>query len=254
MSEAVILGASRGLGRAIAMAVAREGMRVHLVARDERSLEQVADEIRAGGGSSESHALDIMADDYSESLAELASRATVSKLVLNGGGPTPGDLGDLADSDWAQANRLLVTSVVGALNAFTPSMKLRGSGRVVVVGSSSTRQPIPGLLLSNVYRAGVLALVKSVAPDLMRHGVTINMVSPGRIDTDRVRSIDRNRAQKNQTSVDAERELSITRIPAGRYGQPDEFAAMAAFLLSEAAGFVTGQNVLVDGGMITAMP
>ena len=255
MTHAIVTGASHGLGRAVALELASQGTHVHLIARNASKLEQVADEIRDTGGTATSRPLDVSAtQEYAAELTSIADINEVTQMVCNGGGPKPGKLADLTLTDWDHANRLLVSSTVAALTTVAPPMAARGYGRIVVVGSSSVRQPIDGLLLSNVYRAGVLSMVKSVAGDLIRAGVTINMASPGRIDTDRVRALDTTRASTRGIGVDEERAASMSRIPAGRYGRPEEFASLVSFLLSPAAGYLTGQNILLDGGLVTAMP
>ncbi|WP_169582067.1 MULTISPECIES: SDR family oxidoreductase [Microbacterium] len=255
MSHALVLGASRGLGAATAQRLAADGIHVHLLARDLDRLTALVTGIRESGGHADAHAVDATEPEgFDAQLAALADRYPIRRLLINSGGPRPAGFDQLTDTDWHDAGQGTLMVAVRALRAVRPGMVSAGFGRIVVVGSSSVRQPIDGLLLSNVYRAGVLALVKSLTPELMAAGVTINMLSPGRIDTDRVRSLDAARAARTGGDPTDVRAESIRRIPAGRYGTPAEFADAAAFLLSDTASYLTGQSILVDGGLVTALP
>lgn len=244
---AVVMGASRGLGRAVAGVLARDGYAVHLLARAGAALDAAAADT-AGTA----HPVD--AADGAALTAVLDAVGPVDVLVCNAGGPPPGGLDDLTEEQWRHGWDLTLMSTVRAIRAVAPGMRDRRAGRIVVLGSSSVRQPIDGLLLSNVYRAGVLGLVKSLAPQFGRYGVTVNMVSPGRIDTDRVRALDAARADRLGVAADTERANSIARIPLGRYGEPAELAELVSFLASPAAAYITGQSVLVDGGLVNALP
>jgi 3-oxoacyl-[acyl-carrier protein] reductase len=252
VAQAVVMGASRGLGRAVAESLAEDGNEVHLLARSSNALN---DAVAAIGGRAHAHKVDVgNPQALDESLTAIEASGGIDILVANGGGPKPGDLTELTDEDWRVAWQLTLMSTVRAVRAVIPAMIARGSGRIVVLGSSSVRVPIPRLLLSNVYRAGVLSLVKSLAPELAPHAITINMVSPGRIDTDRVRALDAARAARRGVPIEQERAEAIGRIPAGRYGEPAELAALVAFLAGPSAGYITGQSLLVDGGLVNALP
>ena len=173
-------------------------------------------------------------------------------LVNNAGGPPAGTFETLEEADWQYAFELNLLSIVRLVGLALPHLKKRG-GAVINLASSSIKQPIPGLTLSNVMRTGVAGLSKTLAEELAPHGIRVNTIAPGRIDTDRVRSLDQARADKAGITSAAYKAKTEAVIPLGRYGQPEELARVVAFFCSDAASYVTGQSLLVDGGMVKSL-
>jgi 3-oxoacyl-[acyl-carrier protein] reductase len=174
----------------------------------------------------------------------------VDVLVLNGGGPPAGTAVDATPEAVDTALLTLLRQQLRLVRLVLPGMRERGWGRIVAIGSSGVQQPIEGLALSNTGRAALAGYLKSLAAEVAGSGVTVNMVLPGRIDTDRVTALDTGRAEKSGSSVDEVRRATEASIPAGRYGTPDEFAAAVVFLASGAASYITGEQLRVDGGMV----
>lgn len=174
----------------------------------------------------------------------------VDVLVLNGGGPKPGSALDLDADDARAATELLLAPQVAMVREVLPAMREVGWGRIIAVGSSSVQQPSPVLASSNVGRAALAAYLKTLAGDVARDGVTVNMVLPGRIETERVTDLDRFNAERSGSTPDAVREGSQAQIPLGRYGRMEEFAAVVTFLAGVPASYVTGEQVRCDGGLV----
>ncbi len=253
---ALVLAASKGIGRAIATELTAEGARVMISSRDETALEQTASEIRKRTGAEVDH----YASDLtrSEEVRNLARRTVerfggVDVLVTNTGGPPAGRFGDFEDGDWSAAFDLILMSLIRAVRETLPHMRERGGGRIVCVASSSVKQPIEGLILSNTFRAGLAGLVKSLSAELGPDGILINTLGPGRISTDRSAAIDARRAEAQGIPLQEARVNFEAQIPLGRYGTPEEFAKVAAFLASPANSYVTGQTILVEGGLVRAL-
>jgi 3-oxoacyl-[acyl-carrier protein] reductase len=236
---ALVTGASKGLGRATAGALAAEGARVAISSRSAERIEATAADIGARGFVHDSGDLDAVAGLVESVEAELGP---IDVLVANTGGPPPGaDPLGFTREQWEAAYRELVLAPMALIERVVPGMRERGFGRVVSVGSSAVREPIPGLVLSNSHRAALVGALKTLAREVARDGVTVNSVFPGRIATDRL--------VETAGSREAAEEAARTGIPAGRLGTPEEFAAVAAFLCSQRAAYVTGTAVLVDGGL-----
>ncbi len=253
---ALVMAASKGLGRAVATELAREGARVVISSRDEDTLAQTAAEINEEMGAEVAHhAADITrAGDVSALVSHAADRfGGVDVLVNNAGGPPGGTFDDLEDEDWQAGFELTLLNVIRAVREVLPRMRSRGGGRIVNVASSSVKQPIENLILSNTFRAGIAGLAKSLAIELAPDGILVNTLGPGRISTGRSQSMDASQAESQGVPVEEVRGSFEARIPLGRYGTPEEFARVAAFLASPANGYVTGQAVLVDGGMVRAL-
>ena len=253
---ALVAASSKGLGRATAEALAAEGAGVMISGRDEPTLKETAKEIREETGAEVAYSVaDVgRAEDVEVLVSRTVERfGKLDSLVTNAGGPPAGGLESFTDKDWRKAFELNLMSVVRFIRAALPHLRESESPRVVNFTSSSIKQPIPNLLLSNVFRAAVLGLAKSLATELAPDGILVNTLGPGRIATDRLFSIDANAAQKQGVSEDEARRRSISQIPLGRYGEPEEFASVAAFLASPANTYVTGQALLVDGGMVKAL-
>ncbi len=177
----------------------------------------------------------------------------VDILVNNTGGPKAGPaMGQTRDA-WQAAFQMMATSIFAITDALLPNMIEKHWGRVLTIGSSGVVQPIANLALSNGVRAAIAGWSKTLASEVARHGVTVNMILPGRIDTDRVRELDTIKADKTGRSVDAVQAASRNEIPVGRYGRPEEFAAVATFLVSEPASYINGSSIRVDGGMIRGL-
>jgi len=245
---AVVLGSTSGLGWAVASTLADEGANVVLVGRREELVKERAASLPSAVGV----VADITEPDGPATVLQAAEEAfgDVDILVLNGGGPPPAHAQDLDGDGIDRAVRLLLRPHVELVRGVLPGMRQRQWGRVVAIGSSGVQQPIPNLASSNVGRAALAGYLKSLSDDVAAEGVTVNMVLPGRIDTDRVVAIDKAAAERTGTTPEEARRESEASIPAGRYGTAEEFAAVVAFLAGERASYVTGEQVRCDGGLV----
>jgi 3-oxoacyl-[acyl-carrier protein] reductase len=174
----------------------------------------------------------------------------IDGLVVNAGGPPPGNFDDFSDKDWNIAFNLTLMSAVRMIRGVLPHMRYSGEGSILTITSLSVKEPINGLLLSNVFRSGVTSLVKSLSNELAKQNIRVNNLVPGRIDTDRVKSLDKTSAEKSGISIEKIKNQNETTIPLGRYGTTEEFGKAGAFLLSPAASYITGVSLAVDGGIL----
>ncbi|NMA70763.1 MAG: SDR family oxidoreductase [Firmicutes bacterium] len=248
--KGVVLAASRGLGRAIAMELAREGADLAIASRDEQRIAEAADLIAAETGCRPLHrAVDVTQKEALEAFIRESAEALggLHLLVCNAGGPPAGRFDQLDDGAWEHAFHLNLMSVVRAIRAARPYLEAEG-GAIAIVTSMSVKQPLPGLILSNAFRPAVAGLAKTLSQELAPR-IRINCLAPGRLDTERVQELDQIKAEQAGTSVEAVRAQSASAIPLGRYGDPAELGRVAAFLLSDAASYITGQTILVDGGL-----
>lgn len=252
---ALVTAGSSGLGYASALALAREGAEVAICSRSAERAREAAQRIEQETGSRvRSYQADVTSEADLEALIDSVETdfGTLHALVCNAGGPPPGGFGATTEAQWAQAFDLTLMSVVRTARLALPLLQKEG-GAILALGSSSVKQPIPNLLLSNVFRPAVQALVKHMAIEYAPSGVRINMLSPGRILTARLDQLDAARAEREGKTPGEVRAASVSSIPLGRLGTPDEFGRVAAFLCSGAASYMTGSSVLVDGGMVRAL-
>ena len=246
---AMVAGASRGLGFAVADALAREGARVSISSSDKAAIDaaaaRLAGDVRAAVVDVRNAAqIERWANDTTEAFGG------VDLLFTNAGGPPAGSVLSFDDAAWQNAIDLLLFSAIRMVRAVVPAMKQRGGGSILMTTSSSVKEPIPNLALSNVVRGGVSSLAKTLSLELAADNIRVNQIIPGRIDTDRVRHLDEITGKRLGISAADAKAKSVAAIPFGRYGQPVEFGRVAAFLLSDAAGYMTGATVQVDGGLI----
>jgi 3-oxoacyl-[acyl-carrier protein] reductase len=246
--KAIVCAASKGLGRGCAQALAANGAKVFITARTEEALRQTAEEIAAATGASVTPvAGDITTRPGRKAVLDACPEPDI--LVNNAGGPPPGDFREWDEDDWqAACNGNMITPIM-LIKATVDGMIGRKFGRIVNITSSSVKMPIPQLGLSNGARAGLTGFVAGLARQTVEHNVTINNILPGRFDTDRLNSGFRAAAEKSGKSVEELREASRQQVPAKRFGQPDEFGELCAFICSAQASYITGQQFLLDGGL-----
>ncbi|ALJ37007.1 SDR family oxidoreductase [Azospirillum brasilense] len=245
--RAIVCAASKGLGKACALALAREGVAVTITARGRDRLEAAAEEIRKETGATVTTAVGDIATEEGRAAA-LAACPEPDILVNNAGGPPPGDFRDWERDDWVRAVEANMLAPIFLIKATVDGMIDRRFGRIVNVTSAAVKAPIPILGLSNGARAGLTGFVAGLSRQTVRHNVTINNLLPGPFETDRLRATMEGGAKANNRSLDEEMDLRRAGNPSGRFGDPAEFGAACAFLCSAHAGFMTGQNVLLDGG------
>lgn len=253
---ALVAAASRGLGKAAALALAQEGCAVAIAARRVADLEQAAGEIRTATGARVLAApADVAsADDCEALMARVrAELGPVEILVNNAGGPRPGVFSDMSDADWLAAVELNLLSAVRLTRLALPEMRARHWGRIINITSLSVKQPIPDLILSNAVRAAVVGMAKTLSLEVAAEGITVNNVCPGHTLTDRVRHLNAARAAAEGRTVDEIMAESLAAIPMRRLGKPEELAALIAFLASQQAAYITGTTIQVDGGAIQSL-
>lgn len=253
---ALVTAASKGLGRASALGLAREGCDLAICSRDEAAIQAVAEEIRQQTGRK---VLALTADVSRAADVERLMAATmetyggVDILVSNTGGPPPGQFMDFDDAAWQGAFDNLLMSAVRLTRAVLPGMQNKGWGRILYITSGAVKTPIPNLMLSNSLRAAVTGMMKTLASEVAKDGITVNCVAPGRIDTERVRFLDSDAARRSGRDAAAIQAERAAGIPAKRYGTPEEFGNAVVFLASEPASYVTGSTLVVDGGAINTL-
>jgi 3-oxoacyl-[acyl-carrier protein] reductase len=250
---AIVLAASKGLGRASAAALAAEGALVVIGARHADALEATAQQIRQASGS---QALAVPTDvTKPEDLDRIVAEAVrafgkVDILVNNAGGPPAGSFDNFGDAQWQAAFELNLLSAVRLIRLVLPHMRKQGGGRIVNIVSTSVKQPIDGLLLSNAIRTSVVGMAKTLSIELAPENITVNNVCPGRILTDRIRQLNKmdEKIQRGMKEEDLLKEVARD-IPMKRIGMPEELGALVAFLASQQAGYITGTTIQVDGGL-----
>ncbi|VVE09970.1 SDR family oxidoreductase [Pandoraea terrigena] len=248
---AIVHGAGGGLGSAIALALAEEGVKVVVCDISEEALEH-ADRLLAQTGSEHMTLVWDLADRNSLRKLDdvVAKLGTVDILVNNSGGPPPSKAHAVDRVLWASHFDSMVLSLISMADAVIPGMKERGWGRIITSASSGVIAPIPNLGISNTLRSALVGWSKTLASELGQFGITSNIIVPGRIATARIRQLDQARAKREGRPVEAVIADSVSTIPVGRYGKPDEYGAVATFLASERASYITGSIVRVDGGYI----
>jgi 3-oxoacyl-[acyl-carrier protein] reductase len=254
--RAIVMAASRGLGYASALGLAREGCRLVICSRDQSRIEAAADSIRKATGTDVTA---LVADVSSAAEAKRLVDASVSAyggleiLIHNAGGPPAGETLAMTDEQWQKAFEQNLLSFTRSVSAAAPEMKKAGYGRIITIASSSIKQPIPNLALSNALRAGVWGIAKTLSRELAPQGILVNVIAPGRIDTERIAELDAANAQKIGKSVEDVRKASVASIPLGRLGRPEELANLVVFLASQAGSYITGQAITVDGAAGNAL-
>ena len=253
---ALVAGASKGLGFDVAKALAAEGASVSISSRDEKAIAGAAARIeKETGARVVSMAVDVRDKAAIERWIGNAADTLggIDALMTNSGGPQAGPAISFDDQAWQDAAELLLFSTLRMIRTAVPHLEQRGGGAILVSTSSSVKEPIPNLGLSTVLRASVSALAKTLALELASKHIRVNQIIPGRIDTDRVRQLDDINAKQAGISADQAKGKAVAAIPMGRYGEADEFGRVGAFLLSNAASYMTGATVQVDGGQIRSV-
>jgi 3-oxoacyl-[acyl-carrier protein] reductase len=253
---ALVAGSSQGLGRAIAEELAAEGAALMLCARGEAALAAARDEIAARSGVRVTAvAADVAKSEEARRVAETAIRehGRVDILVTNAGGPPSGPFESHDEAAWLATVRLTLLSAIEMTRAVLPGMKERRFGRILNVTSMAAKQPVDGLILSNAVRAAVTGMARTLANETAPFGITVNNLMPGYTRTDRLQELVQALVAREKTAPQAVEERWKKEIPAGRLGEPRELAALAAFLASERAGYITGQSIAVDGGWIRSL-
>lgn len=248
--KAVVCAGSKGLGRGCAQALAEAGCDIVLNARGVEALEQTADALRDLGVNVTTVAADVTSDEGRDALIKAGEGADI--LVNNAGGPPPGHWSNWDRGDFEGAIESNMLTPIFLIQAFVPGMAERGWGRVVNITSQAVKSPLPVLGLSNTARAGLTGFVAGISRQVADQGVTINNLLPGLHDTDRATSLDAGAAALQKITPEQARAQREDTIPAKRYGTSEEFGATCAFLCSQHAGFIVGQNILLDGGAFNA--
>ena len=247
--RALVLGASKGLGFGIAKGLAEEGASVAIASRTLETAGAAARTIGAKGFACDTGKLDQVEALHAAVTKELGG---VDVLVLNSGGPTPGGAQGVSSAQWRDSFEAMFVGLVRLADLALPGMIERKWGRIISVISSGVIEPIPNLAISNAIRPALVGWGKTLANEVARHGITVNAVAPGRIATDRLTQLDKANAEKQGKSVAEIEAAAKARIPAGRYGTVEDYASVAVFLASEAAGYVTGSILRADGGQIAS--
>jgi 3-oxoacyl-[acyl-carrier protein] reductase len=253
---AMVAGASRGLGYAVARGLAEEGVQLSIASRDAAAIEAAGRKIEAETGA---RVLAVATDVSSAQAIEQWHQKTIERfggidlLFTNSGGPPPGATLTFDDAAWQKAFELLLMSAVRMIRLAVPSMAARGGGSIVLPTSSSVKEPIANLALSNILRASVAALSKTLANELVGQKIRVNHLIPGRIATDRLRELDESNSKRAGISVEEQQKKMMQTIPMSRYGDPKEFANAAVFLFSDAASYITGATLQADGGQMRSV-
>lgn len=245
---AIVCAASKGLGKACAMQLAREGVNVVISARTKADLEATANEIRkVANVKVEAIACDVTTEEGRALIMKACPAPDI--MITNAGGPPPGDFKDFSLDDWRKAVEWNMITPLALIKGSVYGMMDRKFGRILNITSQSVKAPIASLELSNGARAGLTGAVAVMARRAVRHNVTINNILPGPFETDRLTGSTRKAAEQQGVPFEKAMETRKAGVPAGRFGQPAEFGAAAAFMCSAHAGFITGQNLLLDGGI-----
>ncbi|MFB6465708.1 SDR family oxidoreductase [Cytobacillus sp. Hz8] len=250
----LIAASSQGLGKAIAEELLKEGANVMISGRDEEKLQRVKKELSIYAGQILYTKTDLTKKtDLSHLVSEtVAAFGTIDVLVNNAGGPPAGSFDEITEDEWQKAFELNLLSYIRLIKESLPYLRKQG-GKIINIASSSIKEPIPGLILSNTFRTGIIGLSKTLAVELASDGILINTVAPGRIATDRVKHLDEVNAKAIGTTREAVEEQVKQSIPLKRYGTPEEFAKVVVFLASQANSYMTGSAFLVDGGMVKSI-